>query len=316
MPSIWVYSEVQSVALELVRAGLQLKQATGWSLVSASLGADALKRAEELAEHGVDKAVAVSGAVFEQFDAEVYAKALAKLVGSEPTLVLVGGTKRGKELAPRLATKLDAGCVTDCIELSYKDDMIYAKRSAYGGVAIATMVSPLPLVVTIPPRKFEAAEKAAEKGSVEQVSLELPGPRVKVVEVRKKEVARAKLDEARVIVSAGRGVKAKQDLEMLRELAELLGGEVGCSRPVAADRGWFPQWIGLSGVKVKPDLYIAVGISGALQHIAGIRDSKIIVAINKDPEAPIFKVADYGIVGDLYKVIPALKNAVEKAVRS
>ncbi len=316
MPSIWVYSELQSIALELVRVGLDLKQATGWKLLTASLGADALRDAEHIVEYGVDKAVAVSGDRLKEFDVEVYAEALARLAGSDQALVLVGGTKRGKELAPRLATKFDAGCITDCTELSYRDGVIYAKRPAYGGVAIATMTASLPLVVTVPPRKFEPAEKTGKRGVVEEVSLDLPKPRVKVIEVKKKEAAKARLDEARVIVSAGRGVKAKQDLEMLRELAELLNGEVGCSRPVAADRGWFPQWIGLSGVKVKPDLYIAVGISGALQHIAGIRDSKVIVAINKDPEAPIFKVADYGIVGDLYKVVPALKSAIEKALKS
>jgi electron transfer flavoprotein alpha subunit len=142
------------------------------------------------------------------------------------------------------------------------------------------------------------------------VKIELP--KVEVVERKPLETSSERVEEAEVIVSCGRGLEKKDDVTLLKDLAEVVGGQVGCSRPLVEDRKWFSEWIGLSGHKVKPKLYIASGVSGVIQHVAGIRDAKIIVAINKDPEAPIFEIADYGVVGNMYEVLPALKEALEK----
>jgi electron transfer flavoprotein alpha subunit len=140
-------------------------------------------------------------------------------------------------------------------------------------------------------------------------------PRTEVVETKPLEASNARIEEAKVIISCGRGLTKKEDKIMLDELASVLCGQVGCTRPLAEDRKWFTEWVGLSGHKVKPKLYIACGISGVIQHVAGIRDSKVIVAINKDPEAPIFEIADYGVVGDLYEMLPALKDALKKMLQ-
>ncbi|MCK4320766.1 electron transfer flavoprotein subunit alpha/FixB family protein, partial [Candidatus Bathyarchaeota archaeon] len=189
-------------------------------------------------------------------------------------------------------------------------------RMVYGGNAIATEVCRVkPQIATVPPRVFEKLELKERKGEVVEADVELEEPRTEVVETREIEAAKVKVEEAKVIVSGGRGVEKKEDFEILEELAEILGGQVGNSRPLAEDRKWFTEWIGLSGHKVRPSLYVACGISGVIQHVAGIRDSQVIVAINKDAEAPIFEVADYVVVGDLYEVVPALSGALRKLLK-
>lgn len=166
-----------------------------------------------------------------------------------------------------------------------------------------------PQMATVPPRTFEKPPRDdSRQGEVLEVKAEISKVDKKIIELKKKEVKGIKIEEAELITSCGRGFRKKEDIKLLEELANLIGATIGCSRPIAADLKWLPEdhWVGLSGHKVKPKMYMAVGISGQVQHLAGMRDSKIIVAINKDPEAPIFKVADYGIVGDLYQVLPAM----------
>jgi len=167
----------------------------------------------------------------------------------------------------------------------------------------------------VPPRAFEKLDYKERKGEIIKVDVELEQPRTEVVEVKEIEAAKVKIEEAKVVVAGGRGVEKKEDFKILDELAEVLGGQVAYTRPLCEDRKWFTDWVGLSGNKIKPALYIGCGISGVIQHVAGIRDSQIIVAINKDPEAPIFEVADYMIEGDLYEIVPALSAALKKLLK-
>ncbi|MDH5663699.1 MAG: electron transfer flavoprotein subunit alpha/FixB family protein, partial [Candidatus Bathyarchaeota archaeon] len=189
-------------------------------------------------------------------------------------------------------------------------------RMVYGGNAVATHFSRAkPQIATVPPRAFEKLEYKERKGEIIKVDVELEQPRTEVVEVKEIEAAKVKIEEAKVVVAGGRGVEKKEDFKILDELAEVLGGQVAYTRPLCEDRKWFTDWVGLSGNKIKPALYIGCGISGVIQHVAGIRDSQIIVAINKDPEAPIFEVADYMIEGDLYEIVPALSAALKKLLK-
>ena len=187
-----------------------------------------------------------------------------------------------------------------------------AERYVFGNKAVAAVESPTPVVVSIAPGRFQG-EPPAVQSSVEKIQVDA-APKTRVVAVEEKAKGAVRLEEAEIIVSVGRGFKKKEDIQMAFELAKILGGQVGCSRPIAADLKWLPEehWVGLSGKKVKPKLYLAIGISGQPQHIAGILDSRIIAAINSDPAAPIFQYADYGVVEDLYKIVPILINKLSK----
>ncbi|RLF17112.1 MAG: electron transfer flavoprotein subunit alpha/FixB family protein [Thermoprotei archaeon] len=316
--SIWVYSENNDLMLELLTKGRELANQLGVELAALVLGQDVASKAEELAYYGADKVYVVEHPNLATFIAEPYTSALAELVNKhKPDAVIMGATKRGNEVAARLAARLNVGCVTNCTGISVDPEtkMLLLNRLVYGGTAISTQrCKTKPQIATVPPRTFEKASKTDRKAEVIKEKVEAEEPKVKVLELKKKEVKGVRLEEADVVVVAGRGVKKKEDVAMLEELAQLLGGVVSYTRPLAYDLKWSPTWTGMSGVIIKPRLYIGVGVSGAIQHVAGIRDSKVIVAINSDPDAPIFKVADYGIVGDLYAVVPELvKKLKEKA---
>ena len=316
--SLWTYSENPDLALELLGKGRELAEKMGVELAAVVLGHGVDAKAEELAYYGASKVYLVDHPNLATITAESYASALATLVNKHsPDAILIGATKRGNELAARLAAKLNAGCVTNCTGIDVDPDTkkLLLNRLVYGGNAISTQrCKTKPQIATVPPRTFEKAAKTDKKAEVIKEAVDVEEPKVKVLELKKKEFKGVRLEEADVVVVAGRGVKKKEDVAMLEELAQLLGGVVSYTRPLAFDLKWSPTWTGMSGVIIKPRLYIGVGVSGAIQHVAGIRDSKIIVAINTDPDAPIFKVADYGIVGDLYAVVPELvKKLKEKA---
>jgi electron transfer flavoprotein alpha subunit len=189
------------------------------------------------------------------------------------------------------------------------------ERLTYAGSTISTEVSrKAPHIATVPARAFEKPEPSAGVSEIVTLDVTIPEPRVKVVERRDKAKGDTGLEDALIIVSAGRGFKAKEDLKILEELAGVLGAKVGCSRPISADLGWMEAWIGISGRKVSPKLYLACGISGTIQHAAGIRDSQIIVSINKEESANIHEISDYSIVGDLYAVLPALVKALKEKI--
>jgi electron transfer flavoprotein alpha subunit len=204
--------------------------------------------------------------------------------------------------------------VPDCTRLEIDgSSRLVGERITYGGNASAKIAFvKKPQIVTVPQRAFDRLEPKERTGQIVKVDAKVAAGRVEVVEVKPLEASSVRIEEAEIIVSCGRGLEKKEDRALLDELAAVLGGQVGSSRPLAEDRKWFTEWVGLSGHKVKPKLYIACGISGVIQHVAGIRDSKVIVAVNKDEQAPIFEIADYGVVGNLYEILPALKEAIKK----
>jgi len=315
---IWVFSEKRDLTLELLGKGNELADKLQTELAAVLLGQNVENQAHELIGFGADKVYVVDDPQFKNLHAEPYVSALTSLAKQyKPDILLVGSTKREKEIASRVATRLETGCVPDCTHLSIDENKrLLMGRMVYGGNAVATHFSRVkPQIATVPPRAFERLEYKERRGEIVKVDVELEQPRTEVVEVKEVEAAKVKIEEAKVVVAGGRGVEKKEDFRLLEELAETLGGQVAYTRPLCEDRKWFTDWVGLSGHKIKPTLYIGCGISGVIQHVAGIRDSKIIVAINKDPEAPIFDVTDYVVVGDLYEIVPALSAALKKLLK-
>jgi len=248
---------------------------------------------------------------------EGYAAALAAAVEAlEPELVLLVATAMGKDLLARVAARRNLAVLSDCISLTETDGTFEAVKSMYGGKVFATVrAKRKPVIASLRPSAYPVPEKRGAEPAVQSLAVELPGDvRAQVVEVRKQEEGQLDVQEAEVIVSGGRGIKDPKNFALIGELAAAFGAAVGASR-AAVDAGWIDHahQVGQTGKTVSPKLYVAVGISGAIQHLAGMRTSKCILAINKDPDAPIFNVADYGIVGDLFKVVPVLVDEIKKA---
>jgi electron transfer flavoprotein alpha subunit len=315
---IWVYSESNDLTLEMIGKGRELADKLQTELTAIVIGNNVQDRANGLTKYGADKVFMIDNAGLERFQAEAYLGILQNLaVTHRPEIIMIGSTRNGKPLAARLATRLETGCAPDCIKLSVDENRrLIGERITYGGNAIAKITfKSKPQIVTVPSRAFEKPESKNHNGEVIKSDFKIEQPRTEIVDRKPLETSNVRIEEAQYIVSGGRGIEKKDDVTLLEDLAKVLNGQVGCSRPLVEDRKWFTDWIGLSGHKVKPKLYIAVGVSGVIQHVAGIRDSKVIVAINKDPEAPIFEVADYGIVGNLYEIVPALRDALKKILQ-
>jgi electron transfer flavoprotein alpha subunit len=315
---VWVFSEDYDLTLEMLGKGRELANKLQTELAAVLLGNNVQGKAHELIKYGADKVYLVDTPALEHFQAEPYLSVLHDLTASyRPEILLVGSTRNGKPLAARLAERLDAGCVPDCIRLSIDEGgRLICERITYGGNALAKIAfKSKPQIATVPARAFEKPSPQERTGQIVKSNVKTEPPKVEVIERKPLETSSVRVEEAEVIVSCGRGLEKKDDIALLEELAEVLGGQVSCSRPLVEDRKWFSEWVGLSGHKVKPKLYIASGVSGVIQHVAGIRDAKIIVAINKDPEAPIFEIADYGVVGNLYEVLPALREALRRQLQ-
>ncbi len=315
---IWVYSENYDLMLEMLGKGRELADKLQTELAAILIGNNVQEKADDLTKYGANKIYLVDNPTLARFQIEPFLSVLHNLtVNYRPETLLVGSTRNGKPLAARLAMRLDTGCVPDCAKLSLDEKgRLVAERITYGGNAVARIAfSTKPQIATVPSRTFEKLEAQERSGQVIKLDVKIEESRIEVVETKPLEMSSVKIEEANIIVSCGRGLEKKEDKVLLDELAQVLRGQVGNTRPLAEDRKWFTEWVGLSGHKVKPKLYIACGLSGVIQHVAGIRDSKVIVAINKDPEAPIFEVADYGVVGDLYQILPALKDALKKQLQ-
>lgn len=315
MSEVWVYSNNWEYYPNLLAGGRSVADELGVKLAAVLIsGKLEDKQIESQFKFSADKVYAVTLEGEENPDSILYS--LNNLATEyNPSVIIMPATRFCKEIAPRLAVKLDGGCSSEASALETSEGFLQVSRVTYGGSTLAKIrFKRKPQIVTVQPHAFAPME-AEKTGEVVRVTHKPEEMKVKVIEVKPKAAEGPSLTEAEVIVAGGRGIKNKDDFKMLQELAEVLGGVVGCTRPIAADRKWYPEWIGLSGVKVAPKLYIAAGISGAIQHIAGIRDSKIIVAVNKDEEAPITSAADYYYIGDLYKFIPAFTEALKKALK-
>ena len=310
MAGVLLYSDNLDVAQELVTLASKLGRTV--SVVVIGDG-DLAQETAKVSVSGVSKILQVSDASLKDQLTEPLVDALEAAFRKEmPDLVLIGATKRGREIAPRLATRLKIGCVTDCLNLDASSSGFKADRLVWGGNAIATIETKGGAVMTVPIR---ANEKAIGSSSPSVTKVDyVPNPgKIKLVGLKEKPKGQSNIKDADIVVSAGRGFKKKEDLAILEDLAKVMNAAVGASRPLTSDLGWVPEerQVGLSGTTVKPKLYVAVGISGQIQHLTGMRDSKLIVAINSDKNAPIFQECDYGIVGDLYAVVPELTKILK-----
>ena len=314
--SIWIFSEIPQLAYELLGKGRHLADQLGTQLNAIATCTE--EEAQGYVQRGADRVLLLTDPVLKAFQVDTYTDAFSALVTEhKPDVLLIGATRNGLEFAPRLAERLKTGCVTEAtkLELDAEKSYVLMDRVTLGGNLVETQISKAkPQIATIPKGLFSALPTdSSRKGEVAQVQPKIKAPSTKILETKPKAAKGVRLPDAPVIVSFGRGVRKKEDMAMIEQLAAAVSGVVGCSRPIAEDLGWLPeeQYIGLSGVKVTPKLYFACGISGQIQHLTGIRNSRIIVSINNDPKAPIFEYSDYGIVADLYQVIPALTDAVK-----
>lgn len=309
--SFLVFSEDNELAFQLLGMAREFSVKLGVDVVALAVGSDP----EEFLRYGANRVLNVSDMRLKEFNVETYRAVVLEAVKQvEPSMIVIGATRRGKELAPRIAAAVGAGCMTECTDVSLNaEGNIIIERLTYGGSTIAKETShSKTTVITVPFRAFEKVEYPDNVGEINDLKVVVPVPRVRVLERMPKPKSDVDLENADLIVSAGRGFKAREDLQMLYDLAEVIGAQVGCTRPISADLGWMDDWIGISGKKVKPNLYLACGISGTIQHVAGIRDSTLIVSINDDKSAGIHAISDYSLVGDIYEVIPALIEAFKE----
>jgi len=306
------HGHLKKATLSALTAAQEIAQKTGAQIQGVLVGSGIGPSAQEFASYGVP-VHAVDAAPFEHALAETHSAAIAeaaKAAGASD--VVMAATAYGKDVAPRVAVKLQAGVASDVLAIAGDGAKVHFKRAMWAGNATATVEVTTPVrVVTVRATEFAAAQKGASAGQVQPLEAEAPQAKTKFVEFNEVKSARPELTEARVVVSGGRGTKG--DFKPIEQLADALGAAVGASRAVV-DAGWQPNdlQVGQTGKVVAPQLYIAAGISGAIQHLAGMKGSKTIVAINKDAEAPIFQVADYGLVGDLFKALPELADAIKK----
>lgn len=324
---------INSIAFELIGKGKDLAEALGTQVTAVLVGSGVKNLADELAEYGADKVIVVDDPELKEYRTEPYAHALSSVIEKyKPEIMLVGATAIGRDLGPRVSARIHTGLTADCTQLEIGDfpinpvpgketkhNQLLMTRPAFGGNTIATIACPdfRPQMATVRPGVMQKREKqAGVKASVEEFN---PGftPDNKYVEIL--EIVKAVTDtvdimDAKILVSGGRGVGSAENFKLLEDLAEAIGGTVSCSRAVV-DAGWKPKdlQVGQTGKTVRPHVYFAIGISGAIQHIAGMEESDIIVAINKDETAPIFSVADYGVVGDLNKILPVLTEQIKAA---
>ena len=306
---------LKKVAFEMLGAGAELAAALGGTAQAALLGSDLTELPQTLAQYGATTVYVAEDESLAQYSAEGYTDTLADLVGKvEPAIILIGATAMGKDLGPRLAARLGVGLASDCTALEIKDGRLLATRPIFAGKALAKVkLNGDPQMATVRPNVLAAPEPdAGATAAVEPVAALTDNVRAVVAEVIGAGEGEIDVAEADIIVSGGRGVGGPEGFAPVSSLAKTLGAAVGASR-AAVDAGWIEHshQVGQTGKTVTPTLYIACGISGAIQHLAGMKTSKVIVAVNKDPEAPIFNVANYGIVGDLFEVVPLLEKELQ-----
>ena len=327
-----VDNKLNGIALELVGKGKDLAKDLDTEVTAVLIGSDVMSLTKELAEYGADRIIVVDDPELKEYRTEPYAHALAEVIKKyKPEIMLVGATAIGRDLGPRVSARIHTGLTADCTQLEIGDfpinpipgreqlhNQLLMTRPAFGGNTIATIACPnfRPQMATVRPGVMQKAERV--EGAQAVIEEFNPGfvPNNKYVEIL--DIVKAVSDvedimDAKILVSGGRGVGSAENFKLLDDLAEALGGTVSCSRAVV-DAGWKSKdlQVGQTGKTVRPHVYFAIGISGAIQHLAGMEESDIIIAINKDETAPIFDVADYGIVGDLNKILPALTEKIKE----
>jgi electron transfer flavoprotein alpha subunit len=315
MAGIWIFAENREQTLELLNVGRRLATKMGTTL--SALLAGNRDAAPDYIVHGADEVLLLPPLAADQSHEAYLPMIVDEARKADLDVFLCAATVRGKELAARIATRLETGLCSGCIALDYDENgrILQMQRLAYGGAALQKVTClRRPVMATIPPRTFEPS--TADAGREDHIR-ELPAPppsSVKVLERKVRTRETRDITEAKVVIAVGRGFEKSEDLALARQLAEALGGEIGCTRPISEENHWLPEelCIGLSGVQVKPDLYLGLGVSGQIQHVTGIRNAKVIAAVNKDENAPIFGVADFGIVGDLYDAAPKLIQELKR----
>jgi electron transfer flavoprotein alpha subunit len=319
--NVLVIAEVREGALkkidfEMIGEGKRIADKLGGVVEAAALGHGVTDKLEPLAHCRAEKIYVADDPALANYTSEGYTNVLAGLINeTKPTLVLMGATTQGKDLAPRLAARLAVGLASDCTGFEVQDGELLITRPIYAGKVIGTVKEETrPYMATVRPNIFAPPElDTSRTAQVEEIAADIGDIRAKAIEMIKEAGDRIELTEADIVVSGGRGLKEPENFALIEELAEVLGAAVGASR-AAVDAGWkdHSYQVGQTGKVVTPTLYVACGISGAIQHLAGMKTSKHIMAINKDRDAPIFKVADYGIVGDMFKVVPVLTEEFRK----
>lgn len=325
---VWIIGEqregkIHPVTVELIGEGRKLADKIGKKVIAVVAGYDIEEEVKKLLHYGVDKIIYIQHPLLKEFSTDGYAIATSQLIlERKPEIVLVGATSIGRDVGPRIAAQIGTGLVADCtsLDIDPEDGKILQTRPAFGGNLMATIICPKnrPQMSTVRPGVMQKASYIENpKGEIEifEPNLEEKDIRVKLIDKIVADKKAVNLIDAKIIVSGGRGLKGAAGFETVRKLADKLGAEVGASR-AAVDSGWIDHvhQVGQTGTTVRPEVYIACGISGAIQHLAGMSESKYIIAINKDPNAPIFKICNYGIVGDLYEVIPAMIEAIDKKI--
>lgn len=325
---------INNVALELTSEATKLAAALKTDVTAVLLGHNVKGLADELAKYGADKVLVVDDPALETYTTEPYAHAMDEIIKNyKPDIVLYGATAIGRDLAPRVSARVATGLTADCTVLEideFKNALgnvnkgyegklfLNATRPAFGGNLMATIVCPdnKPQMATVRPGVMQKIEPKDAKANVEEVKVDFTKNNkcVEVLEVVKAVKDKVDISEAKILVSGGRGVGSAENFKLLEDLAEAIGGEVSASR-ACVDAGWVAKdiQVGQTGKTVRPNVYFAIGISGAIQHAAGMEESDLIIAINKDESAPIFSFADYGVVGDLNKIVPLLTEAIKNA---
>jgi electron transfer flavoprotein alpha subunit len=316
---VWVFSENPAVARELLSKGRELSSKLGTHIAAVVIGENVAETSKELVAFGADKVYTAQDASLKTFGVHRFSDVLSEMARSyKPDVILIGATRSGLELGARLAERLKTGCCTECSKLDIDPEKkcVVVDRLVLGGNITETLIiRSKPQIFTLPKGVFQPLNKDTNRaGETIQVQPKIAESPVKVIDRKPKQFAGVRVTEAEAIVSFGRGLKKKEDIPIIEELAKTISGVVGCSRPIAEDLKWLPidQYVGLSGQKVAPKLYLACGISGQIQHITGIQNARVVVCVNTDSKAPIFEYADYGIVGDLYKIVPALTEAFKQ----
>ena len=323
-----VDNKIDNIAFELLGKANDLAADLGVDVTAVLLGDGVTGLADQLAEYGADRVIVVDDPELKEYRTEPYTQALTEVINKyKPEIMLVGATAIGRDLGPRVSARVATGLTADCTVLEIgefkargdaepRQGQLLMTRPAFGGNTIATIACPnhRPQMATVRPgvmQKKEPVAGAKAEVIVEKVDLTPNDKYVEILEIVKSVSTTVDIAEAKILVSGGRGV-GQDGFGMLDDLAEAIGGTVSCSRAVV-DSGWKPKdlQVGQTGKTVRPNVYFAIGISGAIQHVAGMEESDIIIAINKDPDAPIFDVADYGIVGDLTKIVPKLTEAIK-----